>query len=68
MRFRIEAVAFPYAGVLVAATRNDDGSYTIYENILHSEAERTAAVQELIQRGNAQERRYSNGNDQKASG
>ena len=53
MKFRIEAVAFPHSGVPAAAAQNSDGSWTIYENTLHPEAERAAAVKELIQRTNA---------------
>lgn len=48
MKYQIERIAFPYDTIPAVAAINRDGSYTIYENALCSEARCENAVRLLV--------------------
>ena len=48
MNYQIERIPFPYDTIPAVAAINKDGSYTIYENALCSEARRERAVRLLV--------------------
>lgn len=48
MNWKIERIAFPYDTIPAVAAINKDGTYTIYENALCSEARCEKAVRLLV--------------------
>lgn len=48
MNYQIERIAFPYDTIPAVAAINKDGSYTIYENALCSEARCERAIRLLV--------------------
>ena len=48
MKYQVERIAFPFDTVLAVVAVNKDGTYTIYENALCSEARCKNAVRLLV--------------------
>lgn len=48
MKYKTERIPFPYDTIPAVAAINKDGSYTIYENALCSEARCEKAVRLLV--------------------
>ena len=48
MKYQVERIAFPYDTIPAVAAINKDGTYTIYENALCSEARCKNAVRLLV--------------------
>lgn len=48
MNYQIERIAFPYDTITAVAAINKDGTYTIYENSLCSDAQCENAVRLLV--------------------
>ena len=48
MKYLVERIAFPYDTIPAVAAVNRDGTYTIYENALCSEARCKNAVRLLV--------------------
>ena len=48
MKYQVERIAFPYDTIPAVAAINKDGTYTIYENALCSEARCKKAVRLLV--------------------